>query len=73
MCKIVGREGTASLVVISALVQTISQENERGARNSPPVGRGLMEQDEYQYNALWAMNERAQERCLRVTCTCHVG
>ena len=27
----------------------------------------------YQYNALWAMNERAQERCRRVTCTCHVG
>ena len=26
-----------------------------------------------QYNALWAMNERAQERCRRVTCTCHVG
>ena len=23
----------------------------------------------YQYNALWAMNERAQERCRRVTCT----
>ena len=27
----------------------------------------------YRYNALWAMNERAQERCRRVTCTCHVG
>ena len=27
----------------------------------------------YQYNALWAMNERAQERCRRVSCTCHVG
>ena len=27
----------------------------------------------YQHNALWAMNERAQERCRRVTCTCHVG
>ena len=27
----------------------------------------------YQYNALWAMKERAQERCRRVTCTCHVG
>ena len=27
----------------------------------------------YQYNALWAMNERAQERCRGVTCTCHVG
>ena len=26
-----------------------------------------------QYNALWAMNERAQERCRRVSCTCHVG
>ena len=26
-----------------------------------------------QYDALWAMNERAQERCRRVTCTCHVG
>ena len=26
-----------------------------------------------QYNALWAMNERAHERCRRVTCTCHVG
>ena len=42
MCNIVGREGTASLVVIPALVEKISQENERGgARNSPPVGRGL--------------------------------
>ena len=38
MCKIVGREGTASLVVIPALVWKISQENERGARNSPPSG-----------------------------------
>ena len=38
MCKIVGREGTASLVVIPALIQKISQENERGARNSPPSG-----------------------------------
>ena len=27
----------------------------------------------YQYNALWAKNERAQERCRRVSCTCHVG
>ena len=38
MCKIVGREGTASLVVIAALVSKISQENQRGggARNSPP-------------------------------------
>ena len=26
-----------------------------------------------QYNALWAMNERAQERCRGVTSTCHVG
>ena len=26
-----------------------------------------------QYNALWTMNERAQERCRSVTCTCHVG
>ena len=26
-----------------------------------------------QYKALWAMNERAQEGCHRVTCTCHVG
>ena len=43
MCKIVGREGIASLVVIPALVWKISQENERGDRNSPPppVGRGL--------------------------------
>ena len=42
MCKNVGREGTASLVVIPELVWKISQENQRGARNSPPVGRGLM-------------------------------
>ena len=42
MCTIVGREGTASLVMIPALVWKISQENERGARNSPPpLGRGL--------------------------------
>ena len=41
MCKIVGIEGTASLVVIPALVWNISQEK-RGPRNSPPVGRGLM-------------------------------
>ena len=40
MCKIVGREGTASLVVIPALVQKISQENQRGARNSPPPPSG---------------------------------
>ena len=26
-----------------------------------------------QYNALWAKNERAQERCRRLSCTCHVG
>ena len=26
-----------------------------------------------QYNALWAMNERAQERCRIVTYTCYVG
>ena len=44
MCKNVRREGTASLVVIPALVENISQENERGggARNSPPVERGLI-------------------------------
>ena len=36
MCKNVGREGTASLAVIPALVEKISQENERGARNTPP-------------------------------------
>ena len=36
MCKNVRREGTASLVVIPGLVSNISQENERGARNSPP-------------------------------------
>ena len=39
MCKNVGREGNASLVVIPALVWKISQQNERGARNShPPSG-----------------------------------
>ena len=27
----------------------------------------------YQYNALWAMNELAQERCRRVSCMCYVG
>ena len=42
MCKIVVREGTASLVVIPALVWKISQENERGLEIAPPpVGRGL--------------------------------
>ena len=43
MCKVVGREGTASLVVIPALVEKISQENERGGLEiaPPPVGRGL--------------------------------
>ena len=41
MCKIVVREGTASLVVIPGIAEKISQENERGARNSPTVERGL--------------------------------
>ena len=41
MCKNVGREGTAILVVIPALVWKISQENERGDSKFPPVGRGL--------------------------------
>ena len=52
MWKIVGREGTASLVVIPALVWKISQENERGARNSPPppVGRGLSIKTIYHLN-----------------------
>ena len=36
MCKIVGKEGTASLVVIPALVLKVSQENERGLEKSPP-------------------------------------
>ena len=42
MCKILGREGTASLVVIPALVWKISQENEMGGGLEiapPPVGR----------------------------------
>ena len=29
--------------------------------------------DDTSINNAWAMNERAQERCRRVTCTCHVG
>ena len=41
MCNIVVREGTASLVVITAIAEKISQDNERGARNSPTAGRGL--------------------------------
>ena len=42
MCKNVGREGTANLVVIPAFVNKISQENERGLEIAPPpVGRGL--------------------------------
>ena len=43
MCRNVGREGTASLAVIPASVQKISQENERGGLEiaPPPVGRGL--------------------------------
>ena len=36
MCKNVGREGTASLAVISATVQKIFQENERGLEIAPP-------------------------------------
>ena len=41
MCKIVGRGGTASLVVIPGL-EDIARKPEGGARNSPPpVGRGL--------------------------------
>ena len=35
MCTIVGREGTARMVVIPALVQKISQENERGLETAP--------------------------------------
>ena len=44
MCKVVGGEGTTSLVVIPALVYKISQENERGGGLEiapPPEGRGL--------------------------------
>ena len=51
MCKIVGGEGTASLVMIPALVWKISQENERGGGLEiapPPVGRGLKYLYKYQ-------------------------
>ena len=42
MCKIIGRDGTANLVVIPALVKKISKENERGLEIAlPQVGRGL--------------------------------
>ena len=43
MCKNVGREGTANLVVIPALVQKISKKTRGGLEIAPPppVGRGL--------------------------------
>ena len=45
MCKIVGREGTASLVVIPALIRRYRKKTRGGGgleiAPPPPVGRGL--------------------------------
>ena len=51
--------------------------NVKWGQKIPPAARALIVFEIYvaiyKYHALWAMNERAQERCHRVTCTCHVG
>ena len=47
MCKIVGREGTASLEAIPTLVKKISQENERGGGGlqiAPPPSEARVKQ-----------------------------